>query len=241
MVKTLKLLVSVKNKSEAVEAIKGGAHIIDVKNPREGSLGANFPRVIRQVKEITPEPMEVSATIGDMPDLPGTASLAALGAVVSGAKYVKTGLFGVKTTEEATVLMKEVHRAVKDCDANAKVIAAGYADFQKVGSLNPLKLPEVAYQSKADGVMVDIKIKTEGNLFDFLRDDQLAELSQKAHKNNMFVAFAGSLKKEDVPRVFKLGADIIGVRGAVCSSQDRVRGSIKSQIVAEFAKTTNNC
>jgi uncharacterized protein (UPF0264 family) len=219
MVKTLKLLVSVRNKSEAVEAIKGGAHIIDVKNPREGSLGANFPRVIRVVREITPEPMEVSATIGDMPNLPGTASLAALGAVVSGAKYVKTGLFGVKTTEEAAVLMKEVRRAVKDYDANANVIAAGYADFQKVGSLNPLKLPEVACQSRADGVMVDIKIKTEGNLFDFLRDDHLEELSQKAHENNMFVAFAGSLRKEDISRVFKLGADIIGVRGAVCSGK----------------------
>lgn len=241
MVKTLRLLVSVKNKSEAVEAIKGGAHIIDVKNPREGSLGANFPRVIRLVKQITSEPMEVSATIGDMPNLPGTASLAALGAVVSGAKYVKTGLFGVKTAEEAAVLMKEVRRAVKDYDANAKVIAAGYADFQKVGCLNPLKLPEVACQSRADGVMVDIKIKTEGKLFDFLRDDQLLELSQKAHENNMFVAFAGSLRKEDISRVFKLGADIIGVRGAVCSSQDRWRGSIQSQIVAEFAKTCSDC
>jgi len=31
----LRLLISVTNKKEALEAIKGGAHIIDVKNPRE--------------------------------------------------------------------------------------------------------------------------------------------------------------------------------------------------------------
>jgi uncharacterized protein (UPF0264 family) len=238
---TLKLLVSVKNKLEAVEAIRGGAHIIDVKNPREGSLGANFPRVIRQVKQITPGQMEVSATIGDMPNLPGTASLAALGAVTSGAQYVKTGLFGVKTTEEAITLMKEVCRAVKDYDANAKVIAAGYADFQKVGCLNPLKLPEVACQSRADGVMVDTKVKTQSRLFDFLRDDQLTEFSQKAHKNNLFVALAGSLQKEHILRVFNLGADIIGVRGAVCNSHDRLNGSIQSQVVAEFAKVLSKC
>ena len=237
----LKLLVSVKNKLEAVEAVKGGAHLIDVKNPREGSLGANFPRVIRQVKQITPEHMEVSATIGDMPNLPGTASLAALGAVVSGAQYVKTGLFGVRTTGEAVALMKEVCKAVKEYDANANVIAAGYADFQKVGCLNPLKLPNVACQSRADGVMVDIKVKTQGKLFDFLNDDQLTQLSQKAHKNNMFVAFAGSLERADILRVFHLGADIIGVRGAVCSSRDRWNGSIQSHIVAEFATVTSKC
>jgi len=130
----LKLLVSVANKKEALEAIKGRAHIIDVKNPKEGSLGANFPRVIRQVKEIVPNSVEVSATIGDLPNLPGTASLAALGAAASGADYVKAGLFGVKTPAEATILMREVCRAVRDYNKNSKVIAAGYADFNKVGA-----------------------------------------------------------------------------------------------------------
>ncbi|MEJ2306473.1 MAG: (5-formylfuran-3-yl)methyl phosphate synthase, partial [candidate division WOR-3 bacterium] len=47
----MKLLVSVVNKTEALDSIKGGADIVDVKNPTEGSLGANFPRVIRQVKD----------------------------------------------------------------------------------------------------------------------------------------------------------------------------------------------
>ena len=63
----LKLLVSVVNRSEAIESVEGGAHIIDVKNPREGSLGANFPRVIKEIKGIIPENIELSATIGDMP------------------------------------------------------------------------------------------------------------------------------------------------------------------------------
>jgi uncharacterized protein (UPF0264 family) len=79
----LKLLVSVVNKAEALDSLRGGAHILDVKNPKEGSLGANFPRVIKQVREVTPKTLEVSATIGDLPNLPGTASLAALGAAFS--------------------------------------------------------------------------------------------------------------------------------------------------------------
>ena len=36
---------------EALRCKEGGADIIDVKNPREGSLGANFPRVIRSIRK----------------------------------------------------------------------------------------------------------------------------------------------------------------------------------------------
>lgn len=95
------LLISPKNIEEAKEAIAGGAHIIDVKNPPEGSLGANFPWVIEEVKNITPKNLLVSATVGDVPYKPGTVSLAALGVAVSGADYIKVGLYGTKTYYEA--------------------------------------------------------------------------------------------------------------------------------------------
>ena len=233
----MKLLVSVVNKKEALEAIKGRAHIIDVKNPKEGSLGANFPRVIRQVKEIVPNNVEVSATIGDLPNLPGTASLAALGATTSGAKYVKAGLFGVKTSSEATILMREVCIAVRDYNKNSKVIAAGYADFKKVGCLNPLKLPQVAYKAEADGVMIDVKIKdSESKLFNFLGDKELKKFVDEAHNSNLIAALAGSLNRQDVPRLYDLGTDVIGVRRVVCSKKDRLNGEVQRKAVLEFAK-----
>lgn len=238
----MRLLVSVVNRTEALEAIKGGAHIVDVKNPKEGSLGANFPRVIRQVKKIVPDNVEVSATIGDLPNLPGTASLAALGAAVSGADYVKVGLFGVKTSEEATILMKEVCRAAKDCNNAPKVIAAGYADFKKVGCLNPLRLPKVACRAEADGVMIDVKIKnSESKLFDFLSDKELKKFVDEAHNSNLIAALAGSLDKEDVSRLYDLGADVIGVRRAVCSKRDRINGEVQRKEVMDFAKEILRC
>jgi len=238
----LKLLVSVVNKKEALEAIKGGAHIIDVKNPKEGSLGANFPRVIKQVKEIVPDNVEVSATIGDLPNLPGTASLAALGAVTSGADYVKAGLFGVKTPAEATILMKEVCRAVRDYNNASKVIAAGYADFKKVCCLNPLKLPQVAYKAEADGVIIDVKIKdSKSKLFDFLGDKELKKFVDEAHNSNLIAALAGSLDRQHIPRLYDLRADVIGVRKAVCSKRDRLNGEVQRKAVQEFAKEIRRC
>jgi uncharacterized protein (UPF0264 family) len=238
----LKLLVSVVDKAEALESIRGGAHILDVKNPKEGSLGANFPRIIKQVKDATPKNVEVSATIGDLPNLPGTASLAALGAAVSGADYVKAGLFGVKTPEEATGLMREVCKTVKEYDSNVKVIAAGYADFRTVGCVSPLELPEVAHVVGADGVLVDVRMKDgENNLFKFFTDEELRELVENAHDNDLIVALAGSLDKHDVPRVWNLDADIIGVRGAVCTRRDRVEGRVQKEKVMEFIKEISLC
>jgi uncharacterized protein (UPF0264 family) len=76
----LKLLISPSDEKEALEAIAGGADIVDVKNPREGALGASFPWTIRRIKEIAPEGIEVSCTVGDLPNLPGSVSLAVLGA-----------------------------------------------------------------------------------------------------------------------------------------------------------------
>jgi uncharacterized protein (UPF0264 family) len=232
----LKLLVSVVDKTEALDSIKGGADILDVKNPKEGSLGANFPRVIRQVKAVTPETLELSATIGDLPNLPGTASLAALGAAISGVDYVKAGLFGVETCEEATALMTEVVKAVKEYDRGLKTIACGYADFREVGCVNPLELPIVAYKAGADGVLVDVKVKNgKTNLFSFLTDENLKELVNTAHSYNLLTALAGSLDTQDIQRVYGLGADIIGVRGAVCTKKDRVAGKVEREKVIAFA------
>lgn len=231
----MKLLVSVVDKTETLACVSGGAHIIDVKNPKEGALGANFPHVIREIKEVLPKNLQLSATLGDMPNLPGTASLAALGAAASGVDYVKVGLYGTKTAQEATTLMTEVVRAVKDYNKNIKTIASGYADFRTVGCVSPLELPVVAEKAKADGVLVDVKTKNGiDNLFTFLTDNELTSFVSEAHDRNLLAALAGSLDVKHVSRVHSLGADIIGVRGAVCAKKDRISGKLQTEKVMEF-------
>ncbi|MFX0101094.1 MAG: (5-formylfuran-3-yl)methyl phosphate synthase, partial [Candidatus Hodarchaeota archaeon] len=44
------VLVSPNTLEGAKQAILGGADIIDCKNPAEGSLGANFPWIISEMK-----------------------------------------------------------------------------------------------------------------------------------------------------------------------------------------------
>ena len=127
----MKLLISPQNEKEASEAIAGGADIIDVKNPREGALGANYPWIIKRIREITPPNVEVSCTLGEVPNLPGSISLAALGAASLGVDYIKVGLNGFKTEKEAVFLLQNVNKAAKECNPKIKVAAAAATLTQK--------------------------------------------------------------------------------------------------------------
>ncbi len=224
----MKVLISPKDESEAQEAVNGGADIIDVKNPREGSLGANFPWVIQSVRRLVPASIQVSATIGDFPHLPGSASLAALGAACSGADYIKVGLRGSRSVADATFLMTHVTRAVRGYDHTKKVVVAAYADYERAHTLDPLLLPQVAQQAACDVVMVDTFIKDGTRLFDFMDAAACHAFVDAGHARNLEVALAGSIKLEDIPSLKQLGADIIGIRGAACSSGDRVAGTIQA-------------
>ncbi|HOI41296.1 MAG TPA: (5-formylfuran-3-yl)methyl phosphate synthase, partial [Methanobacterium sp.] len=175
------LLISPINTQEAREAINGGADIIDVKNPKEGSLGANFPWMIRNIREITPENMQVSATLGDVPYKPGTVSLAAAGAIASGADYIKVGLYGTKNYSEALEVMENVVRTVDEFNSDAIVVASGYADAHRVGAVDPMEIPRVAADSGSDLAMVDTAVKDGKTLFDFMNEETISKFTEETH------------------------------------------------------------
>ncbi len=234
------LLISPINTEEAHEAIAGGADIIDVKNPKEGSLGANFPWVIKDIREMTPKDMLVSATVGDVPYKPGTVSLAALGAAVSGANYIKVGLYGTKNYEEALEVMKHVVKTVKDYDNEAIVVASGYADAHRIGAVDPMEIPKVAADAGADLAMVDTAVKDGKTLFDFMDEETISKFNDDIHDYGMKSALAGSIKKDQLLTLHKLGCDVVGIRGAACVGGDRNSGKIHRSAVSELKKMIEN-
>jgi len=236
----LLLLISPINTEEAQEAIAGGADIIDVKNPKEGSLGANFPWVIKSVREMTPKKMLVSATLGDVPYKPGTVSLAALGASVSGADYIKVGLYGTRNYDEALEVMENVVKTVKDYNDKALVVASGYADANRVGAVDPMEIPKVAADSGADIAMVDTAVKDGKTLFDFMDENLITRFNQEIHDYGMKSALAGSVKKGQLSILHRSGCDIVGIRGAACIGGDRNSGKIHRNAVSKLKKMVEN-
>ncbi len=231
----MKLLVSPINREEAIIASSGGADIVDVKNPKEGSLGANFPWIIRDVKEAVNGRQPISATIGDFNYKPGTASLAALGAAVAGADYIKVGLYDIQTEEQALELLTKIVQAVKDYDPTKKVVASGYSDYARINSISPMLLPAVAAEAGADVVMVDTGLKDGKSTFEFMDEAELTRFADLAHEQGIEVAIAGSLKFDDLSVLERIGPDIIGVRGMVCGG-DRstaIRQELVEKLVSE--------
>jgi uncharacterized protein (UPF0264 family) len=232
----MKVLISVVDEEEAAEAIAGGADIIDAKNPKEGALGANFPWVIKRIRKMTPKKIDVSCTLGDMPNLPGAMSLAAAGAATTGVNYIKAGLSEIKNKKDAVYLMRSVVRAVRECDPAIKVATVGYADAERVGSIDPLLLPDIACEAKTDFAMIDTAIKDGNSLFTFLTTDKLKRFISESRDRGLKIALAGALKKEDLPTVYALGADIVGLRSVACTGGNRIKGRITKRNVEELVE-----
>jgi uncharacterized protein (UPF0264 family) len=171
------------------------------------------------VRAAVPAELPVSAAIGDMPNLPGTAALAALGAAHSGAAFVKVGLWGASTEADAITLLRTVREAAPD----AAVVAGAYADARRVphAPLAPELLPRVARAAGVDVCLLDTAVKDGRGLLAWLAPDALTALVDEAHELGMEVALAGALRAEDLPVVHATGADIAGVRSAACGDGRR--------------------
>lgn len=216
----MKLMISVRDTEEAALAVAGGADIIDIKNPDEGSLGAQPPHVIMAIARALPPTTPISASIGDVPNLPGTVALAGFGAALCGVRFVKVGLMGTRTPAEAATLLEGLRRALAQTDSRVGLVACTYADADLMGSINPLLLPEAAAPF-AEGCLIDTAVKDGRTLFQHLSDEAVALFIQRCHDRGLFSALAGSLRGAEFSRALTLGADIVGVRTAACEGGQR--------------------
>lgn len=217
----MNMMISVMNEMEADLAVKGGAQLIDVKNPMEGSLGANYPWVISGIKKRLPSEVEISATIGDAQDLPGTFALAAAGAAACGVDYVKVGLLEFSSIDRAVYFVQRLQEAMDNSNTWAKLIVAGYGDRQGICGISPLDIPWIAAKAGAKGCMLDTYDKSRGNLFDYLTKEALKTFVTQSRNAGLLCALSGSLTKVHVRQLHDLEPDIVGLRGAVCLDQHR--------------------
>jgi len=236
----MKVLISPISVEEALVVCEGGADIVDVKNVDEGSLGANFPWIIRGIVDRIQEyDVTCSATLGDLPHKPGTAALAALGAAHAGARYIKAGLHGTTTYSQAAEVMTAVARTCREYDPQITVVAAAYADYRRFDGLDPQTLVQVGRDTNVDVVMLDTSFKDGRTLFDNMEKQEIADFVSRAHSAGLQVALAGSVKQQHLPDLAEMGTDIVGIRGAVCVGSDRT-SRIDRDRVRSFVDTVRS-
>jgi len=210
----MKLLVSVASPDEAVEAMSGGADIIDAKNPFAGSLGAVSIDVLHAISTSVGRTCPVSAALGDASDEESLATTAGAFAA-AGAQFVKIGFAGIANAERARSLARA---AVGATERICGVVVVAYADRDRSMTLSPADLVDVAARAGATGVLLDTFDKDGPGLRALISPDDLVAWIDSVHRRQLFAAVAGKLTAGDLGAVREAGADIAGVRGAACAT-----------------------
>ena len=226
------LLVSVQNLGEALEADKGGADIIDIKNLQEALVGSGHPDLVEAVRERIPEEKHVSVTLGVVPNQAGTVAMAVRAAGMLDATSVKVG-FCETDYASALEVLKESRRALRGYDT--KLIGSLFADNQLFGGLEPRQMIKLARESECDGFLIDTLTKDGRNLFDFIPEDELREMVMEAKGYGLSAALSGHLRLDDLDELARINPDIVGVRGAVCRSGARDL-AVAAEAVAHFKR-----
>jgi uncharacterized protein (UPF0264 family) len=205
----IRLLASVRDKTEADIALRGGADIIDFKDPSRGALGAlPVERIAAGVQRVARR-VPTSATAGDWP-LDANALRAAgerIGA--TGVDFVKLGLLPGAELEDCIA-------GLAPLAARHRTVAVFFADRGvPPGALFAL------HNAGFAGAMIDTFDKKGGSLRQHLADDALHTFVALGRELGLMIGLAGSLRIEDIAPLAAIGPDLLGFRGALCQPGGR--------------------
>ena len=206
------LLVSVRSAREAAVAVEAGVDLIDVKEPRRGSLGPADVAVWREVLDVVAGRRPVSVALGELlgDDVDGLARQTA------GCRFAKIGLAGCAAVHDWRLRLE---RAFAQLRRETGAVAVVYADWRSAGTPPPTEIVEHAAQIGCAAVLIDTQQKHNGDLFRQLAWRELAELCELIHRRQMLLVVGGSLSLRVVPNALRLQPAFLAVRGAVCRGE----------------------
>jgi (5-formylfuran-3-yl)methyl phosphate synthase len=234
------LLVGVRGKTEALAAVEGGAHIVDVEYPA-AALGTPYPLNILAVREAVPGSIPVATNIGGEQLGRSTACQAALGVALAGADIIKLGLAKMPLGE-AQEFGPALMRTVRKWFPGKKCLPVLFADERLAHwYIDPIKDgPDLALRMKADGLVVDTYDKGIGmGLLDYYKLRNIEELVAQCHDRGLEAWVGGSISKDELPGLWAAGVDAVCVRSAACepgTGPGRF-GQVSAKLVRELVAT----
>jgi uncharacterized protein (UPF0264 family) len=226
-----KLLVSVRSAVEAQAAVAGGAAIIDVKEPANGPLGRAPCSVWTAVRKVVPESIPVSVALGELtewqsgkqPEIPRSAWF--------GLEFCKLGLSHAPV--DWTDRWEDLRQwSSERTGPSLAWVAVVYTDWLAARAPDPDAVIRAATEvAECRGVLFDTWDKSARTRIDSTWNRRIAQVRESGR----LVSLAGGIDAEAITRVASLDFDIIAVRGAACSGQDRC-ATIDRRLVAALAQ-----
>ncbi len=239
------LLVSVQSRNEALDAVRGGADIVDVKAPSRGALGRADTSVVESVIDAVSNQVPVSMACGELVDfrnqpVPASLRFAKIGlagcvthAIRFDAKELKPELPIANGNKANRTDPASITRASGNPEndrwkqhwiqwndslpSQVRPIAVIYADAANACAPDPLDIISFSQDLGCQGVLVDTFLKQESlSLFDWRSPAQIGQWIHLVHSADQFIAIAGSLGVDHLPQLSEMEIDVIAVRGAVC-------------------------
>ncbi|MBI1832365.1 MAG: hypothetical protein HYR84_13055 [Planctomycetes bacterium] len=207
------LLVSVRSAEEALAALSGGADLIDVKEPKRGSLGRADDVVIAAVRRAVGTRRPVSAALGEWADGPGAIPAVDL-------TYVKWGLAGCRRITDWRDRWEHWRRRPQ------RVLVA-YADWQCAQAPPIGDVFALACEHPGSVMLIDTHCKDSAKgirrptLLDWLPIPDIEALCARAREFSVKIALAGSLSLAEIEALMPAKPTWFAVRGAACEFNDR--------------------
>jgi hypothetical protein len=220
------LLVSVRSASEAEAALRGGATLIDVKEPRHGPLGRATATQWSQVAAAVAQRVPVSVACGELAEADGNV----LAAVPASVSFAKCGLAGCAALSDWPQRWRVWAERLPPQVAPVAVL---YADWRAAGAPDPAEVLRYGAACRCPALLCDTWAKDGRTLLEHLTPAALRTLTRTARRCGMRIVLAGSLQLRDLHHVLALEPDFVAVRGAVC--QGGRTGRVQAERVAQFA------
>ena len=226
------LLVSVRSASEAVEAVRGGASVIDVKEPTRGPLGRAEVATWRAVRAVVPARLPLSVALGELRDR----EIDLLAGDFEGVGFRKLGLSGFGSDPQWRERWSDARASGP---TGPGWVAVSYADWHSAGSPTPgaVLAEAIASRSETGSGCVGFLIDTweKGCPSPLSAAPEWSDLVESAREAGLLIALAGGLDLGEIGRLAPLRPDLFAVRGAACRGPGRL-GRVDAALVAELAR-----
>jgi len=207
-----RLLVSVRSLDEARLAAEAGVDLIDLKEPRHGSLGRVEPDIARLVCERFAGSRPLSMALGELADW-SDADWEAARRIPPGIAFAKIGLAGCDRLPNWRTIWQQ---AIATFPPHCQAVAVIYADWQNAGAPEPDQVLDAAVATGCRALLIDTWRKDRGNVLAYCEPSEIEALFRRAKHCGLLTVLAGSLGLNDLENALSLSPDYLAVRGAVC-------------------------
>lgn len=211
---------------EADAALRGGADLIDVKDPAVGPLGMAEPTTIHEILARVGDARPVTAALGELHEHDRPRPLSPR------LRHVKLGLAHAPADwrDRLDTHFRAHSPALSPDHAPDRFIAVAYADHARVAAPSVADVLDWTLARGVAGLLIDTAVKDGRGLLHWCDPPTLQQWIETAHRRGTFIALAGSLDLPTIRRLLPLAPDIIAVRGAACAGHDRTAGVDSCQV-----------